>query len=184
MGFLDKLKEGINAAEAADLGANLDGTKLYLKQNVTVLKDHYDVVDAEDKPVYSVQGNVIGHSFDITAADGRKVATISKKLVAVAATYDIEFANGSKASFKKKIALVKSDLNGTFDGKELTVKGDAGALEFEITVGGQKIGNVAKKLFAIGDSYVIAFEDETWKEAMVALAVAIDNAFHNDKDND
>lgn len=189
MGLFDKVVEkavqGMDVAKNADNKANTEGmggdgveiNELYLKQKITLLADKYSIYDGNETPVYDVKGTVTGLNYKVSTASGAQVAEIKKKLVAVTPTYDIE-VGGRKISMKKKIALLKESFTGTFDGKELNVNGDVAGFAFDIVVDGQKIGSVAKKILAWADTYAIAYVGDEWRDAVVAIVVAIDNACH------
>lgn len=180
MGLLDKLASGMAQAQAADNGAELaDGTELYMKQKLFSLNDKFNICDANEQPVYEVKGNITGLNFKMNTASGEAVAEIKKKIIALTPSYEISFKSGRKASLKKKMALLKEEFNGNVDGKELQIKGDVSAYSFDVLVGGEKVGAVAKKFLAWGDTYAISFVDDSWKEIMVALVVTVDNACHS-----
>lgn len=179
MGFFENFAQGFEDIKSADNGSELvDGTELYMEQK-SEINDTYDIVDADRKTVYRVNGKFTSLAFQLTTADGAVVADIKKKFMALTPTYTISFANGQNASVKKKASLVQVEANGTVDEKELQIKGDIEEDNFKVYIDGQKIGAVAKKIFASGDSYVISFTDDSWKEIMVALVVIIDNVYHS-----
>lgn len=182
MGLFDTMAKAFVDAADADNGGLADGTELYMDQKHSI-KDSYDIVDAEKNLVYQVKGNLTGLTFKMNAANGGEVAEIKKKLVAMSPSYEMSFGSGKKVSLKKKMALIKEEFNGTINGKTLQIKGDIAADKFEVHVDGQKIGAVAKKVLSLHDAYVISSVDDSWKEVMVALVVAIDNACHNNSDD-
>lgn len=152
--------------------------ELYMQQKFNLLGDNYSIYDMNKTPVYNVRGSIGGLSLNISRADGRGVAAIKKKVVAIAPKYKINFRNGQTGELKKKAALIEKEYKGKVNGQDMLIKGDDIADGFHIEIGGQVIGSVTRQVIAWGESYKIKAISQEWIDTMVVEAVAIDNALH------
>ena len=173
-------QQGVSALAAEGAEANV--CELYMKQAITILGDKYSIYDVNKQEVYNIKGSITGLNFNITRADGSAVAEIKKKIVAITPEYKMVMANGKSGELKKKMALIKEEFNGKFDGQSLFIKGDIAAYSFEVELGGKVIGTVSKQLISWGDAYKIKAASEDVMDTLVTIVVAIDNACHNNND--
>lgn len=193
MGLLDKFSQTVDSVIANDYGGTIvddkgenviDGTELYMKEKAFTVNANYDIFDAKERSIYKVKGNLTGLGFKLKTADGVQVADIKKKMVAITPSYEVSLKNGQKATFKRTV--VDDLFLGTLNGKDIDIKRSLGRYYFEVYVGDQKIGAVAKQKYELfskyGDMYAISFVDDSWRDFMVAFTVTVDNAYFSNDD--
>ncbi len=168
---MDKLLAGEEVTETkASVTASADSVKLYMEEKVELsLKDRYTLFTADHEPVYFIEGNVMDTAYKIMDAQENEIMVVKKKLIAVMPEYTVYEGKKEIGSFKKKLKLTKTEIAGKAGGKELTIKGDMFAYNFDILLGSDVIGTVDQEMTFWGNCYRI----ESFTKSNVNLIVAI-----------
>ncbi len=149
--------------------------KLYIKQSVFSVGEHFAVTDENGIDRYEVRSKLgirVGlklHVFDMT---GREVAFIDQKAMSFQPTFRVYRDGALTATIVKKLTLGKPK----YEVKELgwTVKGDFLAHEYAIFEGNTVIMSISKEWFSWGDSFVLDFAEDSNIIEALAVVLAID----------
>ena len=160
------------AADSAEGGV----TSLYMKQKIFSIRDQYSIYDMDQQPVYEVQGNLTGLSFEIRGAAGESIYTIKKKIVSITPEYTIFRGKDKVGVIKKKIKLTKPEIGGEVDGQPVTISGDMSGYHFSIDLGGKTVGSVDTVRLTWGDCYEIKSRMPEKQDAIVMIAIICDNS--------
>ena len=137
--------------------------ELYIKQKVFKITDHYDVMDANQNPVYHVDQDfrLIGNTVHVSRMDGSEAFVINREVLTIMPKYTVDFSNGKTARIKQNYSL---RLEGSF-----------WDMDFGVFNNGTEVGNISKQFLSWGDTYVIRVFDAEFEEALIALLIAVDN---------
>lgn len=171
-GVVEELFSGKEVTETkavtrADSG---DSVKLYMEEKLELsLKDRYTLFTADHEPAYFIEGNALDTAYKIMDAQENEIMVVKKKLIAVMPEYSVFEGRKEIANFKKKLKLTKTEIAGKVGRKELTIKGDMFAYNFDILLGDETIGTVEKEATFWANCYRI----ESFSKSNVNLIVAI-----------
>lgn len=171
-GVMDNLLAGkeVTETKAAARAESGDSVKLYMEEKLEIsLKDRYTLFTADHEPAYFIEGNVMDTAYKIMDAQENEIMVVKKKLIAVMPEYNVFEGKKEIANFKKKLKLTKTEIAGKVGGKELTIKGDMFAYNFDIMLGDEVIGTVDKEATFWANCYRI----ESFSKSNVNIIVAI-----------
>ena len=153
---------------------------LYLKQKLFSLHDKFSVFDANQTPVYSVEGKLVSlHSqHSIYNNAGEVVANIHKKIISLMPKFFIERPIGQTHEMKGKLALahevfVIEDLGWEVKGKFLQH-------DYTISKDDAVLASVHQKWLSWGDVYEITV-NEGVDEVMVLAVVLCCDILHQEE---
>ncbi len=185
-GVLEKLLAGETVTESATPNINAaDAIQLYMAEKLALsLKDKYSICDESQAPQFYVESNVMDTVYKIMDSNENEIMVIKKKLVAITPEFSVNEGKKEIGHFKKKLSLGRAEINGKIDGKEVQIKGDMFAHAFDITLGGQVIGNVDRAQTVWANCYRISIYDKSMVNAVVAIAVICEAIIRADEKND
>ncbi len=157
--------------------------KLYVNEKIISLHNKFHVVDENGKNVYEISSKVIsiGDKTTISDMNGNIVAYIEQRLLHLTPYYDVYVDSKLVFSIRKKFQLIRNDYvisNG--------YRVDGNPMMFNYYIfddEGNQIGGIKRKIISIRDRYVIEINDESKKEIVLAIIVAISNDI-NRKENE
>jgi uncharacterized protein YxjI len=155
-----------------------------MRQRLISLGEDYDIEDEAGRPAFHVDGQHlrIHETFVITSADGREVATVRQRLLALRETMNIERGGEVIATVRK--ALLSPFPNkyriDVIGGQDLVALGNFLMYDYTIKRGGDTVANISEKWFALRDTYGIAIEPGEDEGLMLAIAVVIDEVAHDE----
>lgn len=137
-----------------------------------------DITDENGRPVLRVDGKAFRDRLVLRDLDGREVAGVKRKLVALRPTYAIEVDGHDAATVRKKLFTpfvdrYTVDIPGPDD---LELVGDLFGHDFTVRRGGEVVATVSKAFFTMRDTYAVdiaAGEDEV---LILAAVLALDLA--------
>ncbi len=177
-GVMDNLLAGKEVTEtkaASRAAASGDSIKFYMEEKIELsLKDRYTLFTPEHEPAFYIEGNVMDTAYKIMDANENEIMVIKKKLIAVMPEYNVFEGKKEIASFKKKLKLTKTEIAGKVGSKELTVKGDVFAYDFDILLGDETIGTVDKEVTFWANCYRIEAFDKNYVNIIVAIAAIVE----------
>lgn len=150
--------------------------RYFIKQKVFTLKDKFNIMNEQQETLYQVEGKVfsIKNKLSLLNPVGDVVLKAEKKLFKLFAEYNILSPDGDHlAKVKRKFAL-RPKFEVTALGNTLQVDGNFIGHNFTMTENGAFIGNIQKKLFSFGDSYVIDIEAPQNEELYLFIVIIID----------
>lgn len=157
--------------------------ELYIKQKVFKITDHYEVMDANQNPVYRVDQDfrLVGNTVHVSRMDGSEAFVINRQVFTIMPKYDVEFDNGKTALIKQNFTFFKKSIDMIFDNSVLNLDGSFWDMEFAVFANNNEIGSISKRYISWGDTYVITVLDAEYEEALLALAIVVDNIKDNEK---
>ena len=151
--------------------------ELYIKQKVFKITDHYDVMDANQNPVYHVDQDfrLIGNTVHVSRMDGSEAFVINREVFTIMPKYTVDFSNGKTAHIKQNFTFFKKSIDIFSDDYSLRLEGSFWDMDFGVFNNGTEVGNISKQFLFWGDTYVIRVFDAEFEEALIALLIAVDN---------
>ena len=159
--------------------------ELYIKQKVFKITDHYNVMDANQNPVYHVDQDFrfIGNTVHVRRMDGSEAFVINRKVLTFLPRFEVLFSSGKTALIKQNFTFFKKSIDIFSDDYSLRLEGSFWDMNFEVFNNGILVGNINKQFLSWGDTYVISVFDAEFEEALLALLIAVDNIMDGEKNN-
>jgi uncharacterized protein YxjI len=144
------------------------------------LGEDSDVTDDQGRPVLHVDGKVLSLHDRLVLRDpeGREVAQVSRKLVALRPTYRITVGGEEAAEVRKHLFTPFGD-RFTIDvpgPDDLEVRGNLFDHEFTIERGGRTVATVSKRWFSLRDTYAVDVAEGEDHLLVLAGVLALDLA--------
>jgi uncharacterized protein YxjI len=144
------------------------------------LGEDSDITDESGRPVLHVDGKMLSlrDRLVLHDPDGREVAEVQRKLIALRPTYEISIG-GEKAAkvrkhfftpFRERLTI---DIPGPDD---LEMEGDLLDHEFTVRRGEQTVATVSKRWFSIRDTYAVEVAPGENDLLILASVLALDLA--------
>ncbi|WHA09028.1 LURP-one-related family protein [Enterococcus montenegrensis] len=148
--------------------------KLYIKQKVFSIGEKFNVTDADQEPLYHVQGSFlkIPKQFTIFDRNDHVIGEITKKVLALLPQFTVMIDDEAAIVIKKELTLFKARYHIEADG--ISVQGNWWDMDFEVVKDGLQIAVINKRWVSWGDTYEVTVFDERYEKLIVALVVAID----------
>lgn len=156
-----------------------------MKEKLFALGDDFVIRDDEGREVFYVDGKVlaIGDKLSFRDREGRELARIEKKLLSWGLTYEVyrdgrPYAKVRKSLFTLLRCKFTVDVPGPDD---LEARGDFLDHEYTFERGGQTVATVSKRWLSLKDTYGIDIAEGEDEVLILACAVVIDRACHEDE---
>lgn len=151
--------------------------KLYIKQKVFKITDHYAVIDENNNEIYYVDQDfkLFGNTVHVSDRNYNELFTINKVILTWLPKYNIEFTDGRLIEIKENFAFFKKSLEISSADFDLDVKGDYLSLNFKIFNNNDLIGEVEKAWLSWGDTFELTVYDESYRDLVLALTIAVDD---------
>ena len=156
-----------------------------MRQKIWALGNDFTIQDGEGRDVFYVDGKVLslGDKLVFKDSQGQEVARVEQKLIAISPTWQIYRDGRLYATVKKSLF---SFLHHTFSvdipgPDDLEARGNLLDHEYTFTRHGDVVAEVSKKWFSWTDSYGVDINDGEDDVLILACAVVIDMACHQDK---
>ena len=151
-----------------------------IRERLFRLGEDSDITDEHGRPVLHVDGKVLSLRNRLVLRDpeGREVAQVRRKLVAMRPTYQILVGGEQAAEVRKHLFTpfrdrFTIDLPGPDD---LEMTGDLLDHEFTIRRGGQTVATVSKRWFSMRDTYAVDVAPGQDDLLILASVLALDLA--------
>src|SRR5215207_5360948 len=137
------------------------------------LGEDSEITDEHGRPVLQVDGKVLSlrNRLVLRDPDGREVAQVQRKLIAMRPTYQISIAGQEAAEVRKHQFTI--DVPGPDD---LEMTGDLLDHEFTIRRGDQTVATVSKRWFSMRDTYAVQVAPGQDDLLLLASVLALDLA--------
>ena len=148
-------------------------TKLYIKQKVFSLTEHFDVFDANENTRFRVDGSFfkIPKQFRILDATGNEVAIVKKEMFHFLPHFSVLVHGTQVATIAREMSFFGQHYS--IDAGDLKIKGDWWNLNFSVSRGSEEIAQIRQKMFSWGNSYEVDIQDENAQILIIALVIAI-----------
>lgn|SRR5690554_1118038 len=183
-------KESSISCDIMKINQELKGAKymkLYLKQRVLSLADRYNFYDENKNIKYKSIPKLfsIRHKMKLVDIDDNFKFFIQKRLFRFKRTYVVlDQDKNVVAKVSKNLITFTNRMKVETSFGQMDLKGNIFAFNFNLTDQDNNLKfSVAKKIFAIGDSYELDIVDEKNLELWLAVIIIIDAIVHNKKRN-
>ncbi len=149
--------------------------KLYVSEKLFSIHNRFYVKDESDHDVYEISSKAIsiGDKTTINDMNGNKVAYIEQEIFHLMPNYNVYINDQLAFKISKKLKLFKNDYDLS---NGYRVEGKVLMFDFSIfDEQNNQVGSIKRKVFSIGDKYEIDIADESKKEIILAIIVAITN---------
>lgn len=150
--------------------------KLFIKQKVFKITDHYPVLDENQNTVYQVDQDFkfIGNTVRVSDANGTELFIVDKEVFTFLPRYVVRFNDGREIFIRSRFEFLKKKIDIEQSGNELYLEGDWLDFQFSIFRNSEKIGQITREFLTWGDTYQLEIYDDIYKELVVALTIAVD----------
>lgn len=162
-------------------GVYFSMAKYLLKQKFLSISEQFDVYDADDTAVASVNGTFfsIGKKFTFTNLITEQVTKIRQKVFSLRPTFYIQLAPENSAKvIKTFFPLLKSRFILTHKKREIIITGNFLSHEYNFIEKQNVVAKVSKKWFSFKDSYGVEIEHEDDTELLLSTVIVIDAIHH------
>jgi uncharacterized protein YxjI len=144
------------------------------------LGEDSQITDEHGRPVLQVDGKVLSlrNRLVLRDPDGREVAEVQRKLVAMRPTYQISIAGREAAEVRKRLFTPFGD-RFTIDvpgPEDLEMAGDLFDHEFTIRRGDRVVATISKRWFSARDTYAVDVAPDQDDLLILASVLALDLA--------
>jgi uncharacterized protein YxjI len=144
------------------------------------LGEDSDITDDQGRPMLHVDGKVLSlhDRLVLRDPDGREVAQVHRKLVALRPTYRITIGGEEAAEMRKHFFTPFGD-RFTIDvpgPDDLELRGNLVDHEFTIQRGGRTVATVSKRWFSMRDTYAVDVAEGEDHLLILACVLALDLA--------
>lgn len=152
--------------------------KLFIKQAVFKITDHYDIYDENEEVVYHVDQDfrIIGNTVHVFDSDDREIFVIDRVILSLLPKFVIHFFDErGDITIQSKLSLFLRQME--IDPKHLclSLEGDFFDHHFKIYQEDMMIAEINKKFISFGDSFEITVYDEDKQDLCVAIMIAVDH---------
>lgn len=151
--------------------------KLYMKQKMFSLRGDFAIYDANQVPIYKVEGKLMALARQLRLLDGEtgeELAFVKQQLFTLMPKMFVFFQGEQIAAISKKFTFLKP----SYEISEIgwSIEGDYWAHDYTIyDANGQVVADLNKKMFSWSDTFEINIVQEDIEPAMVvAVVLAID----------
>jgi uncharacterized protein YxjI len=144
------------------------------------LGEDSEITDEHGRAAFQVDGKVLSlrNRLVLRDPDGREVAQVQRKLIAMRPTYEISIAGQEAAEVRKRLFTPIGD-RFTIDvpgPDDLEMTGDLLDHEFTIRRGDQPVATVSKRWFSMRDTYAVDIAAGQDDLLILASVLALDLA--------
>jgi uncharacterized protein YxjI len=151
-----------------------------IRERLVRLGEDSDITDEQGRPLFHVDGKVLTlhDRLVIRDTEGREVAQVQRKLVALRPTYEVTVAGQEAAEVRKHLFSPFGD-RFTIDvpgPDDLEMRGDLFDHEFTIRRGGEEVATVSKRWLSFRDTYAVDIAPGQDDLVILASVLALDLA--------
>lgn len=150
--------------------------RLFIRQKVLKITDHYPIMDENEETVYQVDEDLklIGKTVHVSDAGGRHLFTVEREVLTFLPRFRILFADGRELTLQSKLAFFRKVIEVQPSEVGITVEGDYFSKNFDVLKDGEPIGRIDRKWLSIGDKFAIDVLDSRHEQLFIAVMIAVD----------
>lgn len=150
--------------------------KLYIKQKVFKILDHYPIMDENQEEKYHVDQSFrwMGFRVDVTNAQQEPVFYIEKEVFAFLPRYHVVFQGGGEYTIQGKFSFLRTLLDIEGLEEQISLEGNFWDLNFQVYADNRLVGEIDTKLFTWGDTYEITIYEPGYELFLVSLFLCVD----------
>lgn len=159
--------------------------KLYIKQKVFKILDHYPIMDENQEEKYHVDQSFrwMGFRVDVTNALREPVFYIEKEVFTFLPRYHVHFEGGGEYTIQGQFAIFRTHLEIEGLDEQITLKGDIFDLDFQIYADDRLIGEIGREFFTWGDTYELTIHEPGYELFIISLFLCADQIRDDQKGN-
>ncbi|NLC96035.1 MAG: hypothetical protein GX675_00480 [Erysipelotrichaceae bacterium] len=150
--------------------------KLYFKQKIMKITDHYEVYNEDQEIEYYVDEDFKFISFraNVTDADGEYVFSIEKDIYTPFIKFNINFRDGSNIILKNKFSILKNKMS--IEGDDLSLRLEEDYFNYDVAVYNENetIAVIKRKYLSFSDTYELTIFDDYYTDIILAIAIGVD----------
>ena len=159
-----------------------------MRQQLVSIGEDFDIADEHGNLVYRVDGKALRlrETFVIEDLQGREVATIREKKLALRESMDILRGDAKIATIRKaRFAPFRDKFSIDVEGaQDMAAQGDILHYEYDIRRGNEAVARVSKHRFPLSDTYGIEIARGEDEGLVLTVAVALDKMAHDSDGGD
>lgn len=159
------------------------GMRYLIREKVFSLGDNFTIKTFEGYDAFKVVGKVfsLGNKLRIYSMDDRELVYIEQKVFKFLPEYNIYLDNSLAAVLKKEFTFLKPKLNIESRFGNFYIEGNIFARSFQVFKDGYIVADIYKKALSFSDTYEVEVDDSQNHAFILALVIAIDQIFHDNK---
>lgn len=156
---------------------------LYIKQKLFSLGDKYNILDADQRTVYTAWGELfaLGNKIHLCDASERELLFIKQRLMTLLPAFEIYHGDDLCATLRKEFTFFCKKISVESRFGNFVIEGNFWDHEYSISCNGKLYGTVRKEWLAWGDVYALHIQTEEHTAFFVALVLAIDCILEGEK---
>lgn len=157
--------------------------RFIVREKVFSFGDNFTIKTFEGYDAFKVIGKVfsLGNKLRLYTMDDRELVYIEQKIFKFLPEYNIYMDNSLAAVLKKEFAFFKPKMHIESRFGNFYIEGDIFAYSFRVFKDGYIVADVYKKMLAWSDTYEVDVSDSENHAFILALVIAIDQIFHDDR---
>lgn len=150
--------------------------KLYIKQKVFKITDHYPILDENEEVIYYVDEDFtwVGLKVHVSDKNHNELFVIEKELFHLLPEFNINFKNGETIKLKSRFTIFTRAIDVLYSKMNIEIEGDFFSHNFVIKADNNELGRMVRKLLSFGDCFEIEVYDEEHMDLIVAMMIAMD----------
>ncbi|NLC96036.1 MAG: hypothetical protein GX675_00485 [Erysipelotrichaceae bacterium] len=150
--------------------------KLYFKQKIIKITDHYEVYNENQEIEYYVDQDFkfIGFSVNVTDAKRDYVFNIEKEILSIFPKFYINFRDGSNITMKSRFSMLRKKIDIESDDLSLRLEGDYFNYDFTVYNEDEAIAVIKKKFLSFSDTYELTIFDDYYTDIILAVTIGVD----------
>ncbi len=157
-----------------------------MNQKIFSFSDSFSIYDTNGNDIYSVVGEVfsLGHKLSFRDINGNELFYIKQRLMKFAPTYEIYSGDTLCCTVSKKLFTFfncKFEIDSNYG--NIQVHGNFLDHDYSFTMNGREVATISKQWLSFRDKYTIDISDDIDNGFILATAVVIDLACHDNQNN-
>lgn len=152
--------------------------RLFAKQKVLKLEDHYPITNEAGDVVYLIDQDwkFLGYEVQASDPEGNPLFVVRQEIMNFMPTYTVTFTGGSVMEVKSRLSIFKKKIDISYNNRMLHLNGKFWSWEFSIVDEQEReVASIEQKLLTWGDTFVIEVLDEAYCDVAVAMMIIVDH---------
>ncbi|WP_319532308.1 hypothetical protein [uncultured Cohaesibacter sp.] len=185
--LLDTLAERVQAylktgeADTSEIGLNRSDTLYLFNEEFKWTGQDFHLLDLDMKPRLTISSQIPCKTFHISDAEsGEELVVLTKRLFHIFTTYDVYQGGSRFCRLKRRLVLHHTFFSGQtgYGMLELIRMNAMAGSNYEVRLGGEQIGTIARKLNftldnVVFDNFILSVADPDWLPLMAAMGVMV-----------
>lgn len=152
-----------------------------IKERVFTLTNKFRIDSLDRGPGYEVVGRFfsIGNKLKIYDDRGKEVLYIKEKLLKILPKYEIYKDGRRLATIKKKLTAFKPKFTINSSYGKLYIEGDILHHDFRIVRKGRTVARISKRWVSVSDTYSVEIADDIDHPFILGLVIVLDQIFYD-----